>query len=95
MPTFKVLSILFNPIVRAEGSRTLHQVLGWNDPDALAKKYIDDVRGCSHGYANYEIAERVEVDGIPVKEDGFKYTTESFLKCWRSASGFHQPDLVN
>ncbi|MBI5714754.1 MAG: hypothetical protein HZC38_15255 [Chloroflexi bacterium] len=88
MPTFKILSIIFNPL---EGNRKLHQVLGWNDPDSLAKKYIDGVRECSYGYAQYEIVERVEVDGIPVKEDGFKYTTESFLKCWRSRSGFHPP----
>ena len=88
----RVLSIIFNPL---EGNRKLHQVLGWNDPDSLTKKYIDDVRECSYRYANYEIVERVEVDGIPVKEDGFKYTTESFLKCWRSGSGFHQPDQVS
>jgi hypothetical protein len=53
------------------------------------------VRGASLAYAQYEIAERIEVGGFPLKADGFRYTEESFLRCWRARSGFHQPDLVD
>jgi hypothetical protein len=39
--------------------------------------------------------ERVEVDGFPLKQDGFSYTPEGYLACWRARSGFHQPDAVD
>lgn len=97
IPAFncRVLSIIHNPIIRSEGGQKLHDVLGWNDPDVLVRQYIQDIHECSHGYAQFEIAERIEVDGFPVKQDGFRYTADSFLKCWRSRSGFHQRDAVS
>lgn len=73
----------------------MHQVFGWNDPDALARQYIRDVQEASYGYARYEITERIEVDGFPVKIDAFRYTADQYLKYWRSRSGFHQPDQVD
>lgn len=91
----RVLAIIHNPVIRAEGQRKLHQVLGWHDPDDLARRYIADVRDCSYGLVNYTIAKRVEVDGFPVKVDGFRYTPESYLRSWRSGRGFHQPDGVD
>jgi hypothetical protein len=88
----RVLSIIHDPVL---GGRRLHQLFGWNVPDLLAGSYVWDVRDCSFAYANFEIVERVEVDGFPVKQDGFRYTIDNYLKCWRSRSGFHQPDLVD
>ena len=95
IPERRVLSIIHDPIVRSEGERKLHQVLGWHNPDALARQFVKDVYECSHNAAQFEIVERIEVDGFPVKQDGFRYTVGSFLQCWRSRSGFHQPDLVD
>jgi hypothetical protein len=95
IPPRRVLSIIHNPIFRSEGGRKLHQVLGWNDPEALSRQYIKDVAEVTYGYAQYQIAERIEVDGFPVKADGFKYSHESYLKYWRARSGFHQPDQVD
>jgi hypothetical protein len=91
----KVLSIIHDPIITQEGGVKLSALFGWNDPELLAQLYIADVYECSHGIVQYEIAERVEVDGFPVKEDGFTYSTESFLKAWRAKSGFHEPDIVD
>jgi hypothetical protein len=91
----RVLSIIHDPLVPAEGGHPLHAVLNWNNPDALAAQFIADVREASHGLAEYEIAGRVEVDGFPVKQDGFCYTPESYLACWRARAGFHQPDAVD
>ena len=94
-PDRRVLSIIHNPIIRSAGGRKLHQVLGWNDPDVIARQYIKDVHEASHAQAQFEIAQRIEIDGFPIKQDGFRYTHDSYLKCWRSRSGFHQPDLVD
>lgn len=92
--TRKVLMITHNPVLRTQGGRTLKEYFRWNDPDWLAQGYIDDIRECSFGYANYQIAERVVVDGYPVKRDGFRYTEQSYLEAWQRRE-FHQPDDVD
>jgi hypothetical protein len=91
----RVSLIIHNPVVKSVSGRKLNEVLNWNDPEDLARRYIDDVTHASHGYANYEVVEKVEVDGFPIKEDGFVYDVESYLFRWRSGTGFHQPDRVD
>ncbi|MGQ0600188.1 MAG: hypothetical protein ACT4QE_00670 [Anaerolineales bacterium] len=91
----RVLALIHNPRIPFEHNRKLNEVLGWNDPDDLARRYLADVRECSYGQADFEIVERIEVDGFPVKADGFAYTPETYLRCWRLRSGFHQPDGVD
>ncbi|MDW8328245.1 MAG: hypothetical protein RMK99_16915 [Anaerolineales bacterium] len=91
----KVLLLIYNPRFPLEGNCKLSEVMRWNDPDVLAQQYIADVRECSYGLANFEIVERIEVDGFPVKADGFAYTPEDYLRCWRARAGFHQPDAVD
>ena len=77
------------------GERTLVDVLGWNDPDRLADELASDLRDVSHGYANFEIVERLQVDVFPVKKDGFQYTGRTFLQAWQTRRGFHMPDDVD
>ena len=91
----RVLSIVHNPIVDPRRRTKLSQVLGWHDPDALTAQYIRDVQQASHGIVNYQIAERIEVDGFPIKADGFRYDAETYLRSWRSRRGFHRPDAVD
>ncbi len=91
----RVLLIIHNPSIKWENGRKLTQILHWNDPDLLVQQFLTDVTQVSHGYANFEIAERIEVDGFPVKGDGFVYDAESYLFRWRSRTGFHQPDRVD
>jgi hypothetical protein len=91
----RVLSIVHDPMIPGEGNRKLHEVFGWNDPDGLAREFITDVTACSHGYARYEIVEWIEVNAFPEKIDGFSYSPEAYLACWRSRSSFHDPDRVD
>lgn len=90
----RVLSIIHNPIIDSRGIR-LSQELRWNDPDTLARDYIRDVQQASHDIAQYEIVERIEVDGFPSKFDGFRYDVSSYLNAWRKRRGFHEPDAVD
>lgn len=92
--TRRVLMITHNPVLRSQGSQTVKQFFRWNEPDDLAQRYIQDVRYASYGYANYEIAERLVVDGYPLKRDGFRYDERSYLEVWKNRS-FHQPDGVD
>ncbi len=93
--TRRVGMISFNPTIPSQGGKTLTEVLGWNDANSLADQFVTDIRDASHGYLDYQIVERITADRFPVKEDGFAYTADEFLRCWRSKSGFHQPDAVN
>lgn len=93
--TRKVSLVIFNPVVPGTSDQRLTQALGWNDPDWMVDELIADLREISHGYANYVIAERIVVDDFPLKEDGFRYTPDEFLRCWQTGRGFHQPDAVD
>ncbi len=93
--TRRLSLIIIDPVIPASGGRRLSQVLGWNDSDRLVNQLIADLREVSHGYANYQIAERIVDDEFPVKADGFRYTPDEFLRCWNTHSGFHQPDDVD
>ena len=88
----KVLAVIHNPLM--PDGRKIQQVYGWQDPDKLAQGYISDITHASYGYAQYEIVERIEVDALPLKLDGFRYTPESFAQAWR-ARQFHQADAVD
>src|SRR5215475_1889159 len=90
----KVLMITHNPKLQTQGGRTLKEYFGWNDSNVLAQGYIDDVRACTYGYANYEIVERIVAETYPLKRDGFRYTEQSYLDAWRQRK-FHDPDGVD
>ena len=91
----KVLVIIYNPMIEAESNKRLTEVFGWNNPKDLIAGYISDIDEASGGLVKYKVADTIEVDGYPVKKDGFSYTDKSFLSAWRSRSGFHQPDEVD
>jgi hypothetical protein len=93
--TLKVLVLNFDPIVHSEGDRPLHEVLRWNDPRTLTDEYIADLEECSGGYVHHEIVKWRDIDAYPLKEDGFRYTEEEYLRCWRAREGFHEPDRVD
>ncbi|MCU0722687.1 MAG: hypothetical protein MUC63_03585, partial [Planctomycetes bacterium] len=84
----RVLVVIYDPVIEAEGGKKLTKVLGWNDPDGLAKQYAADVREASSGTVRYKVAERVERDEWPPLADGFRYTDESFLAMWRGERKF-------
>jgi len=91
----RVLLLIYDPLIESEGQKRLHQVNGWNDPEALTRTYIEDLRECSGGFVRYRIVERLLLDAYPVKKDGFRYTDESFLACLREGKAWHQPDAID
>jgi hypothetical protein len=91
----RVLALNFDPRIAAEGGRRLHEVGRWNDPRRLARGYVDTVREASGGIVRYRIVEWRDVDAFHRKADGFLYTAEAYLRCLRTGSGWHQPDLAD
>jgi len=93
--TRKVLVIIYNPKVKSAGGKKLSQVMGWNDPDVLTPGHIADLKTASYNYANYVVAERIEVDRMPTKLDGFTYDPDEFVKLMKAGKGFHEADAVD
>jgi len=91
----RVLLVVHNPSIPEAGGALLSQALGWNDPGGLVSAFIEEIAHCSHGIARFRLQGRIDVDEIPRKADGFRYTSKSFLECWRRRAGFHAPDLVD
>jgi hypothetical protein len=91
----RVLLITFDPVIRTRGQQKLSQVLGWHDVETLCREYIADLSECSKGFVQYQIVQRIEVDAWPVKVDRFRYDEASFLECWQSKTGWHDPDAVD
>ena len=52
----RVLMIVYNPVVDNATGKKLIEVMRWSDPEQLAADYIADVRECSGGLVNYQIA---------------------------------------
>lgn len=91
----KVLVLNYDPIVKSEGGKRLHEVCHWNDPHELAATYAADIKECSGGIVRYRIVRWVDADEYPVKKDGFSYTEESYLACRGNQKPWHQPDAFD
>lgn len=91
----RVLLIIYNPVVDSARGARLIQAMRWNDPDRLAAEYIADVRACSDGWVDYQIVQRVEVDALPTKVDGFRYTPQEYVYVAQTHRGAHEPDAAD
>lgn len=76
----KVIVLIYNPVLESQGGKRLTDYLKANDPVEYSHILVNVIREASWGYINYEIVDIIEVDGFPVKVDGFRYTDESFLE---------------
>ena len=89
----RVLSVAHDPIV-GRGQK-LSRAMGWFDWRALESHYVVDVADASHGLLQYDVVERREIDGFPLKADGFRYDAATYMRCWERRGGFHEPDAVD
>lgn len=91
----RVLQLVFDPIIESEGGRRLHEVCGYRDPLENSRQCVADLKECSGGYIDCRIAETRMLDQFPLKKDGFRYTDESFLRCFRTKQGWHAADALD
>ena len=101
----RVIVVIYNPVIEAQGGKKLTEVMRWQNPDELSKKLVEDVRTASGGYINYEIVERIELDKCPPFKSGFRYDDAGILEAVRTqkwiqgdassyAKIFEESDLV-
>ena len=91
----KVMIIIHNPVLESQGNMTLIEYRNWNDVTTLTNSFIQNIHDSSGGYVAYQIVESHEVDDIPIKDDGFDYTDESYLNCLANQANCHMPDGVD
>ena len=85
--SYQVLVICFDPVFPMANNKKQHDLVDWwNDPHDLAKGFIADMKEISHGYANYEICDWIELDEMPKTEDGKAYTVADYYSTLQKAS---------
>lgn len=91
----KYFLLVFNPVLENEGGKKLIDYYNWNNPYDLTSTFAADIFTSSNRWVKYIEAGRLEVDGYPTKIDGFIYTDQSYLKCWRDRQRTfcHSPDI--
>jgi hypothetical protein len=92
----RVLVINFDPIVDDHGTR-LTERMGWNNVDGLIQGFIADMKEVSYGLVNYQYdsANRIDVNEIPHKVDGFQYSVPAYLAMMKDEKTHHDPDGVD
>ena len=92
----RVFVINFDPVVDANGTR-LTERMGWNKVDSLIPGFIADMKEISYGLVNYQYdpANRIDVNEIPQKTDGFQYTADAYLTMMKDQRTHHDPDEVD
>lgn len=93
--TNRVLLIIYNPIMDTDKGEKLSQRPGWYDPDELVLGFSTEIMETSYGMGRYEIVERIEVNGFPVLEDGFRYSPSLYLDVLNKTTPAHQPHQVD
>jgi hypothetical protein len=89
--TRKYFLLYYNPILESQAGQRLIAFKGWNSPVDLVKTYEVDVCTSSHGEVKYVQGGVLEIDGYPIKEDGYQYTDATFLACLGNVSMCHKP----
>jgi len=91
----KVLVIVYDPQMGATDWQTLSAQQGWGRVEDLATGFMTDVLQNSHGLAQYQVIQRIDVDEFPAKVDGFRYTPQTYLDVLRGVSSPHMPQEVD
>lgn len=91
------LNLVFNPVLENRDGERLIDYRGYNDPEPLIREYVADLAASSHQIAEYSSSGTLEIDGYPVKEDGFQYDDVSFLACLEDPTHLacHKPDQAD
>lgn len=87
----RVLLIVYDPVMDPATGVKLSQKMNWKNTTDLVTGFIADILETSKGMARYEIAQRLDVNEIPAKTDGFRYTPETLYAVLTGAAQPHMP----
>lgn len=87
----RVLLIVYDPVMDPATGVKLSQKMNWKNTTDLVTGFIADILETSKGMARYEIAQRLDVNEIPAKTDGFRYTPETLYAVLTGSAQPHMP----
>ncbi|MCA9397526.1 hypothetical protein KC573_01745 [candidate division WWE3 bacterium] len=67
----------------------------WNDPEILEEGFIESMRQITDDVVDFKIQQRIIIPEFPLKDDGFQYDAQSYVRCINNPSTCHQPDLIS
>ena len=91
----KTLVIVYDPVVDPKSGKKLSEFMHWNRVEDLAKGFMTDILQTSGGLARYQIIQRIDVNGFPVKADGHVYDATSYLNVIRGVNRPYEPAEVD
>ncbi|MDQ3099288.1 MAG: DNRLRE domain-containing protein [bacterium] len=91
--TKKAFVLIYDPVM--PDGRKLSAYKNWNNPLTMPQQVAAFFQQATSGKINYVITETKEIDGFPVKQDGFTYTPQSYLNMTAGNTPPHDPDGVN
>ncbi|HEY3415089.1 MAG TPA: hypothetical protein VGM51_18800 [Armatimonadota bacterium] len=80
----RVFVINYQPVIEAEGSRTVGQIFGWFNPYANTEAHRADMELASHDYLRINLLPQASVDEYPIFTNGYRFTDSSFTTAWRT-----------
>lgn len=92
-----VIVIIYNPVLTTQGDVRMTDYFKWSNPKNLTNSLVKVLNETSQGFVDYRVRDTIEVNGYPMKRDGFNYDEAAFLKMWNTKGheGAHQPDSVS
>jgi hypothetical protein len=91
----KVLVIIYDPVMDKTSGATLSQQMKWYRPTDLISGFIADLLQVSGGMSRYQIVQRIDADEFPAKNDGFRYTPQTYMDVLQGKAAPHTPSEVN
>ena len=77
--TYNVLVLNFDPVFPMVENKRQHELKEWwSNPRSLADSFAYDMCEISYGYANYNIAEWLDLNEMPRNVDGKTYSLEEY-----------------
>jgi hypothetical protein len=93
----RVLVIVYDPLVDPLKNLRLTEWgvknRGWSRVDDLLAGYIKDIDECSGGLVKYNVVQRIDVDGFPLRLNGKRFTATEYLDLYTvNQSKYKEPD---
>jgi hypothetical protein len=95
IPTIKILLVIYDPILEAQGNVRTHQYFSWNDPVALSSQLVTDLNAKSHGKVKYQIVQTILRDEWPIDVSGQRYTDATYIQETNASNWTHDDGDYN
>lgn len=88
----KVVAVFFVPRDPTTG-RPIHEVFNWGSPEEYLVQALAWWEEVSEGRLVYRVTETIRWEEFPIKEDGYRYDYDTWVRTVRREIPHHEPDI--